>query len=145
MFYVFYVFSPLVYQQFFIKNHIWLVIRQRMSKCVFGVFYVSLCFFLHSNFLNWFVFYVFFVFFLPSPPNFSCYVFSVFSFLLIVMEISVLVVDSHLVPFYCFLHKISLNTCLTDCLEAATMLYHVSWKKKHIKQVKHMHGIISEV
>ena len=27
-------FSPLVYQQFFIKNHIWLVIRQRMSKCV---------------------------------------------------------------------------------------------------------------
>ena len=50
-------FLPLVYQHFFIKNYIWLVIRQRMSKCFFW------CFFLHSNFLNWFVFHVFFVFF----------------------------------------------------------------------------------
>ena len=74
MFYVFYVFFPLVYQQFSIKNHIWLVIRN-VQMC-FWCFFMSLCVFFSSfQFLNWFVFYVFF---LPSPPNFSCYVFSVF-------------------------------------------------------------------
>ena len=52
-----------------------------------------------------------------------------------------IVIWSLFIPFYT---NLTLNTCLSDCLEAATMLYHVSWKK-HIKHVKHMHGIISEV
>ena len=61
----------------------------------FWCFLMSSCvFFLHSNFLNWFVFYVFF---LPSPPNFSCYV---FSFLLLQIAFSSIF---PLVFLWCFL------------------------------------------
>ena len=101
MFYVFYVFFPLVYQQFFIKNHIWLVIRQRMSKCVF---YVSLCFSSFQFFKTGLCF-MGFLCFLPSPPNFSCYVFSVFSFFLFQIAFSSIFSPCVFVMFFVSNHQ----------------------------------------
>ena len=75
------VFSPSISTIFHWKSYLARYKPENVQIC-FWCFSCLFVFFLHSNFLNWFVFYVFLVFFLSSPPNFSCYVFSVFSFFL---------------------------------------------------------------